>query len=440
MAEANAVSMTKQQVKDLIIGEAKEFLGAEGAAQIKEMIERNWREWERKTESGKRQTMQDARKAAQSHIFGQYTKAADELADVLPTLAGKSAFSGESVAGLVAHIARNAKGGDMAKAAEQAVERGELDPYIAKALSASTVTAGGVLIPIEYSSDFIGYLYNKTVVRRLGARTVDMSGGNLQIGKLNGTSTAYWMGENDRITVSEESFGAVKLEAKKLGIITPISNDLLKRTPAGFESLVRDDMMAVAALAEDAAMIRGTGVDGQPRGIKNRIAADNIITATSGPTLAQVVTNLMTAMYRVESANIPQLDMGWMFNPRIKFFLMSLLTTDGYPVFMQEMAAGTLYGAKYGDTNAIPRNLGNDGDETEIYYGDYSQVVIGETANVEIETSPSASYVDAAGNTVSSFQNDQTVVRCIHEMDIALKHNESFALINACDWGASFDA
>lgn len=436
------VNLNKKALLEMIASEAKNYLSADGAAQVEDIVKRSLAEWERKTTTEQRQTVKSARKAAEEHIFGQYKAAAAELDKVLPTIEGKNAFSGESAAALFSFLTQSRKmsQSDLLKHAESQIEAGKLDPYIGKALAASTLTAGGALIPIEYSADFIGYLYNKTAVRRMGARTVSMEGGNLSIGKQNGTATAYWMAENDRITVSEQTFGQLVLSAKKLGIMTPISNDLLRRTPAGFLSLVRDDMMAVAARAEDAALIRGTGTDGQPLGIRDRIASGNVITANSAPTLAEVYEDLFTAMYRVDAANIPGLQNGWMFNPRIKFFLMSLITTDGYPVFLMEMKDGTLLGEPFADTNSIPRNLGGGGDETEIYYGDFSQVVIGETANLEVETSPDASYVDASGNTVSSFQNDQTVIRVIHEVDVTLKHSEAFARLDAVDWGASFDA
>lgn len=442
MSEATGeVRMTKAGLKDFVFGAAKEAVGETIAEQIKEQVERNIREWERKTQTEQRTMYKSAQDAARAHLFGTRKAVGEGLDQVMPTIAGKSAFSGESFAALAFELAQPETGGNPKKALESLRAQGkEIDPGIVKALEASSFGAGGALIPIEYSADFIGYLYDRSVVRALGARTVDMGAGQLTMGRLNGTATAYWVGEGSRITVSQQSFGQLVLNAKKLGIIVPISNDLLRRRPAGVETIIRDDMSAVAVLAEDAALLRGDGVQGRVKGIRNQVAAGNRFNAQASTTRAKTVEDLLKAMYKVDSGNIPMIQTGWAFNPRIMYYLMSLLTDDGYPVFLMELSQGNLYGSPVRTTNAIPKNLNVGGDETEIYFGDYAQVVIGETANMEVAQSNQASFVDAGGNTVHGFQDDHSVMRLIHEVDMVLRHDRSFSVIEGVDWGTALDA
>lgn len=435
-----AQSLTKKELVDFITGEAKNYLTGDGAAQIEDIVKRGIHEWERKTSTEQRKLYTNAREAAKAQIFGTQKAVPEGLADVMPTIQGKAAFSGETFASIAMELAGNAGCNPQVAAKALRDREGGGDETVIKALEASTLNSGGALIPIEYSADFIGYLYDKSVVRALGARTVDMGAGNLTMGRLNGTATAYWMGEGARITVSQQTFGQLVLNAKKLGIIVPISNDLLLRRPAGVETIVRDDMASVAVLSEDAGLLRGDGAQGRLRGIRAQVAASNKFNAQGSTTLQKTVEDLMKAMYKVDSANIPMVQTGWAMNPRILYYLMSLLTTDGYPVFMMELAQGTLYGSALRTTNGIPKNLNVGGDETEIYFGDYAQVVIGETANLQIAQSNQASFVDAGGNTIHGFQDDHSVIRLIHEVDMVLRHDRSFAVIEAVDWGAALDA
>ena len=53
---------------------------------------------------------------------------------------------------------------------------------------------------------------------------------------------------------------------------------------------------------------------------------------------------------------------------------------------------------------------------------------IGEQGALEIETSREGSWTDDAGNLVSAFENDQTLIRAINNVDTGLRHDESFAV------------
>lgn len=435
-----ALRLTNEQFKDMVAVEAKNALSGELPAMIEDVFDRKFHEWERSSQAQRRKMETDAKKAIKSMIFGAGGRPAPEgLKDVMPTINGREAFTGESFAELAIELTA---GGFSPDLRTRAADKLKTDPNdsISKALEASTFASGGALVPQEYSADFIAYLYDRTVVRALGARTIDMGQGNLVLGRQDATATAYWRGEGERIVVSQQSFGQLVLNAKELGVLVPISEQLLQRRPAGLETIVRDDMASVAALAEDAALLRGDGTQGRIKGIKSAMASGNKFAAQASTDLAKTTVDLLKAMYKVDSANIPMIQTGWAFNPRILYYLMALRSTDGYPVYMMELAQGTLYGSRFRTTNGIPRNLSNDGDETEIYFGDFSQIIIGETLNMNIAQSNQASFVDAGGNTVHGFQDGIHLIRLTHSVDMALRHSRAFALIEGVDWGATFDA
>lgn len=409
-----------QLIKEISAETNQEAMGQ----QISEEITKRHKEWTEKTE---KQRAEEQKKAFKSALFGNAVDRKSaitgdapigyKLAQLMPFIAQGKGHQAESIA------YAKAKGFDS----------------VAKALEASSFSGGGALIPEEYSSDFIEFLYNSTAVRQLGATVLDMPEGNLNIGRQNATATANWIGESVAIAPSQGSYGQLRLSAKKLGVFVPVSNDIIRRLPSGFESLVMSDMQNVAVIAEDAKFIRGDGTSDTPKGIYNWVAASQRFDRDSTNSLATITSDLLRAMYKVEGSNINPVRPGWMFNPRIKFFLMSLRTDDGYPVFLDEMRNGTLYGAPFVATNSIPKNLGGDGDESEVYYGAFEHAVIGQTLNVMIDMSDAASYLSGS-TTVHGFQADVSVLRLLHEVDFVLRHDSAFAVIEKVDWGNAFDA
>ncbi len=300
-------------------------------------------------------------------------------------------------------------------------------PEVARALSVSVSASGGILIPEEFADDFIGAVYSRVVVRQLGARIVPMpQGGKLAIGKLTQSATFYWVDENANGTVSEQQFGKESLEVYKGMILVPISNDFLRRGPSGIEQIITDDITNVAAVGVDAAFIRGDGV-GKPSGIDTQMEATHK-KAITGATLADVENDLLDMQYLVHS-NLPAgqaVSPGWMMNMRTKFGLMKVRTADGYPIYQQELRAGMLFNAPVADTASIPVNLGAGSNEGSMYYGDFNEALIGDTLRPQIDTSNTASY-DVGGTQYNTFQNDQSLIRLIVEVDLLLRRKKAFA-------------
>jgi len=72
----------------------------------------------------------------------------------------------------------------------------------------------------------------------------------------------------------------------------------------------------------------------------------------------------------------------------------------------------------------------------DIYFGDFSQAVIGETLDMRVDETTDATVTDNSGSSVDLFDTDQRALRLIHEMDFALLRDTSFARITDVDYGA----
>ncbi|NRB17719.1 MAG: phage major capsid protein [Rhodobacteraceae bacterium] len=85
-------------------------------------------------------------------------------------------------------------------------------------------------------------------------------------------------------------------------------------------------------------------------------------------------------------------------------------------------------------TSQVPNNLGT-GNDTEITFADFSEIMIGDDQDIRIASSSEASFVDTNGDTVSAFQRDLTLMRAVSRHDLAPAHDEAISVITGTSWG-----
>lgn len=129
-----------------------------------------------------------------------------------------------------------------------------------KALGTVSDVAGGSLVGFPALGELIELQRNLEVFASAGAQDIALPpNGRLQFPKQTGGSTAYWVGEAASITESTPATGSLDLQAKKLGVLVKLNNELLRFASPSAEALVRLDMARSAALKADLAMLEGTG-------------------------------------------------------------------------------------------------------------------------------------------------------------------------------------
>ena len=299
-----------------------------------------------------------------------------------------------------------------------------------KALSATVPSDGGYLVPEVYASEIIELLYPSTVIYSLGARRLGMANGNMNIPKIKTGSRAMFNGENRAIPKSAPKFGNLKLSAKKLTALIPMSNDLLRSTNFDNDVIVGQDITRQMALGVDYGALLGTGGEFQPLGItKNKSVANFDVksigtdySSAEGVLTAAFPNYLVAAVLR---NNVYADGLGFVFNTSVEQFFKSLRDNVGGFIFAEEMNKnGTLVGYPYRTTNLLETEKG----KTCIIFGNWNDLIIGEQGALEIETSREGSWTDDAGNLVSAFENDQTLIRAINNVDAGLRHDESFVV------------
>lgn len=304
---------------------------------------------------------------------------------------------------------------------------------ISAALAGTSDAAGGVTIPQAQAADLIGLLRPKVVVRASGARVVPLPAGQLRHARQTASATAGYGAEATAITASEPTFDAVQENFKKLTALVPVSNSLLRHTSIGMAALVRDDLVKSMALREDLAFLRGDGTANTPKGLRNWTLVANWLASIANDQ-ASVEAALRKLVSLVEDANVAMVSPGWVMRANTKNFLSSLRNANGFFTFPSLQTSNLLLGHPVRVTSQIPDNLGAGGNEAEVYFADFNEVMIGDSLVITVDASQEAAFVDGGGSTISAYQNDLTLMRAISEHDLAPAHDEALAGLNGVSW------
>lgn len=299
--------------------------------------------------------------------------------------------------------------------------------------------AGGFLVPEDVSAEVIELLRPASVVMAMGPRVVPMPNGNLTTNRRATGATFSYGGEQQDAPATGVTFGQVKLSAKKLSGIIPISNDLLRSSSTAVDRLIRDDAVADAALIMDRNFLRGAGTDYQPKGLRYQhtgtsFAATHVLVMTATPDLAKVTTDLGRLELALGNANVVYTGAHWVTSPRVAMYLMNLRDGNGNYAF-PEVQDGMLRKKPLHITTEIPDNLGG-GTESELMLVHPTHVMVGEHMGIEIAMSTEAAYKDASGTMQAAFSRDETLMRMIMQHDIGLRHLAAVAILTGVTWGA----
>lgn len=127
-----------------------------------------------------------------------------------------------------------------------------------KGQTEGTNTAGGYLVPPEFSSELIKLVLEYGVARRL-FRTRPMSRDTLSIPRRTGGLTAYFVGEASAGTASQMAFDQVQLVAKKLMTLSLVSSEVNEDAVISWADQLADEASRAIAYKEDLCGFLGTG-------------------------------------------------------------------------------------------------------------------------------------------------------------------------------------
>lgn len=298
--------------------------------------------------------------------------------------------------------------------------------------------AGGFLVAEDVSSEIIELLRPASVIMQSQPIVMPMPSGNMTMNRQATGSAASYIGEQRDVPATAISFGQVKLSAKKLAALIPVSNDLIRSASVAADRVVRDDLVLSLATRGDLAFIRGSGTEFSPRGLRFQheglpTATTHVLAANATVNLANVTNDLGRLELALMNSDVPMVRPTWLMAPRTLVFLQNIRDGNGNFAF-PETQNMQLRGKPIRLTTQIPANLGAGTNESELYLVDFGHVVVGEHMGIEIATSTEAAYRDAANALQAAFSRDETVMRAIQQHDIGVRHLPAVAILTAVIW------
>ena len=134
-----------------------------------------------------------------------------------------------------------------------------------KVLNEGTNTAGGYLVPDEFSANLVRLVLDYGAFRR-NARVVPMSRETLTFPRRTAGNTAVFLGENAAGTESDLTFDDITLVAKKAGFISRWSNEVNSDSAIALGDLIAQEAALAFAYLEDNCGFNGTGAGGATYG------------------------------------------------------------------------------------------------------------------------------------------------------------------------------
>ncbi len=257
------------------------------------------------------------------------------------------------------------------------------------------------------AGEFVDALRNASSVMQAGARMLTGLSGNVAIPTKATASAGGWIStEGGASSESEPTFGTISLTPKTVGAFTDMTRQMILQSSLDIEALVRDDLTQALAIAIDKGGLEGTASSGQPRGILNTSGVNTVTAfAAAVPTFAEMV-SLETAV-AVDNALMGNLA-----------YITDAATAGGLKTRSKDTGSG-MFVLDNGEANGYPVIVSNQATAGNVYFGNFSDLLIGMFGGLDITVDPYSS------------SNTGTVrIVALQSVDVGVRHAVSFAYGN----------
>lgn len=293
------------------------------------------------------------------------------------------------------------------------LEKEVSDEMRKKAMSLGVDTAGGFLVPENYTAEIIEQLEQNNPLLQMGVRQLPASGAPFKFPKQTGSATATYSAEGTTISASNPTYGQIEFNPHGLKSLVRVSNTLRENATPEIEAEIRRDMAQQFDNAITTYGLTGNGGGGQPIGILNEPNVNNVDFSTATATYDKLV----DMVHEVSVDNALRGRLGWIMHPNVKRDIWKMRDA-GSPVDQQlerrVLAEGpltTLLGYPFAETTAMPST------EQAIVFGGWDQMLMPMWKVLEVRAS------DVAGTT---FETDEMAIRGILRNDFGVRHAEAF--------------
>ena len=296
---------------------------------------------------------------------------------------------------------------------------------VTKAHVENVNSAGGYLVPDEFSDTLISLREEYGVFRR-NAKLEPMASDTKRIPLRSATLSASFVGEATAGTETTQTFNQVNLIAKKLMVLTTISNELNEDSLINLGDSVAGEIAYAFALKEDECGFMGDGTSTYG-GIVGAIHALNDVSSNAGVNTAGSSDDILSLVALADILDTMALLPNYADSPNCKWYMHKSVYSGTIQTLIYE-AGGTsarersegvqgssFLGYPVEFTQAMPASSAIDGDNAApnnyvLLFGDLSMA-----ASMGDRRQNTIAFSDSALN---AFEQDEIVVRGTERFDI----------------------
>lgn len=258
-------------------------------------------------------------------------------------------------------------------------------------------------LPVEVAREILQKTQEASAVMSL-ARRVDLPGRGAAINVITSDPTASWVGETAAKPVSNPGLATKVMQAYKLAVIVPFSNEFRRDAAALYDAIVE---RLPRALGEqfDATALTGTA-PGSNFDTFASVTAQSIQTNAYGGLVA-ADTDIST-----HGGNLN----GVVLSPYGKGVLLAATDDNKRPLFINSVAEGAIP-MVLGAPTKISKGAFKSGTPATVgVVGDWTQALYGTVEGVKIDYSSDATLVVDENTTINLFQQNMFAVRAEIEL------------------------
>jgi HK97 family phage major capsid protein len=245
-----------------------------------------------------------------------------------------------------------------------------------------TSSSGVKLIPTDRINSVIYDLTSQNdLFSGAGAQMVNMEQ-NTQYPRVSGYPTAYFQNaELDLINDSAPTITSVKADLKDIAVRIVVSNQLLLDADNSIdaEAVLQNAMISAVNQSVLESVFSGSGASGQPTGL------DNLASILTIDAEGSKLTNYRWHISAVKSlldANMPLQNLSVFGSPDSWQQLESLTDSTGQPL----RSPNTIAEMRKFYTSAVKTDYGSGNDQTRLYFGDFTRMVMGYQPAISVIT------------------------------------------------------
>lgn len=265
-------------------------------------------------------------------------------------------------------------------------------------------------LPVDVSREIMQKTQESSAVMRL-ARQIELPGRGTAINVITSDPEAAWVGETSAKPVSDPGLATKIMQAYKLAVIVPFSNEFRRDVAALYDAIV-ERLPRALAQKFDATVFNGSA-PGSNFDVLASVTAQSIQSdAYAG--LVAADTDIAT-----HGGNLN----GVVLSPYGKGVLLAATDQNKRPLFINSVAEGAIP-MVLGSPTYISKGAYKTGTPATVgFMGDWTQAMYGTVEGVKIDYSSDATLVDGNSNTINLFQQNMFAVRA--EIEVGFRCDTS---------------